>query len=84
MCHNASGILMIEIQIDITDLEDARLSNNSSARKNILSAAKEVIESGGRVVLKRSYSNAPDDIFKVYGNSVDIDRDWATMFPPSG
>jgi hypothetical protein len=57
---------MIEIQIDLSSLEDVRSTSNSVVRQSIESAAREVLNSGGRIVVKRSYENAPDDIFRVF------------------
>ena len=55
---------MIEIQIDIIDLEDIKATKNAVVASSIATTAKEVLNAGGRVVLKRSYCNAPDDIFR--------------------
>ena len=71
---------MIELQIDVTDLEDIRAAKNSVARSSIAAAAAEVLRGGGRVVLKRSYCNAPDDIFRVYGDAEAFEKDWNGFF----
>jgi len=71
---------MIELQIDITDLEDIRTAKNSDAKSSVGSPAVEVLHGGGRVVLKRSYCNAPDDIFRVYTNPDVFEKDWREFF----
>lgn len=71
---------MIELQIDVTDLEDIRAAKNSVAKSSIASAAAEVLRGGGRVILKRSYCNAPDDIFRVYGSAEAFEKDWQGFF----
>jgi hypothetical protein len=71
---------MIEIQIDITDLEDVKSANNAVAISSIAAAAKQVLSAGGRVVLKRSYCNAPDEIFRVYAAVEAFEKDWNEWF----
>lgn len=75
---------MIELQIDVTDLEDIRSDKNGVAKSSIASAAAEVLRGGGRVVLKRSYCNAPDEIFRVYGNAEAFEKDWQGFFAKAG
>tara|TARA_Y100000034_G_C6536985_1_gene231528 strand:- start:8 stop:238 length:231 start_codon:yes stop_codon:yes gene_type:complete len=71
---------MIEMQIDITDLEDAKTEGNRVVISSIASTAKEVLGASGRVVLKRSYCNAPDEIFRVYGSTDTFEKDWEQWF----
>lgn len=71
---------MIELQIDVTDLEDIRTAKSSVVKSSIASAAAEVLRGGGRVVLKRSYCNAPDDVFRVYVNADAFEKDWQDFF----
>ncbi|MDR2196265.1 MAG: hypothetical protein LBE50_06770 [Gallionellaceae bacterium] len=71
---------MIELQIDITDVEDIRAVKNSVARFSIASAATEILRSGGRVVFKRSYCNTPDDIFSDYKSAEAFKKDWDDFF----
>ncbi len=71
---------MIELQIDITDLEDVKSTNNAVVTNSIAATAKEVLGAGGRVVLKRSYCNAPDEIFRVYANAEAFEQDWSAWF----
>ncbi len=71
---------MIELQIDITDIEDAKNANNGVLIDSIASTAKEVLESSGRVIIKRSYCNAPDDIFRVYSSADTFEKDWNQWF----
>lgn len=74
---------MIVLQIDITDIEDAKAENNRVALDSILSTVKEVLAASGRVVLKRSYCNAPDDIFRVYSSAETFEREWGQWFSTS-
>jgi hypothetical protein len=71
---------MIELQIDITDLEDIKSANNAVVTNSIAETAKEVLGAGGRVVLKRSYCNAPDEIFRVYASAEVFEKDWSEWF----
>jgi len=71
---------MIELQIDVTNLEDIRATKNSVAKSSIAAAATEVLRGGGRVILKRSYCNAPGDIFRVYERAEAFERDWQGFF----
>ena len=71
---------MIEIQIDLSNLEDVRSTSNSVVRKSIESAVREVLNSGGRIVLKRSYINAPDDIFRVITDAESFTATWNDFF----
>ena len=71
---------MIELQIDITDLEDIKSTNNTVVTDSIAATAKEVLGAGGRVVLKRSYCNAPDEIFRVYAAADAFEKDWREWF----
>ena len=74
---------MIVLQIDITDIEDAKVEYNRVALNSILSTVKEVLAASGRVVLKRSYCNAPDDIFRVYSSSETFEKEWGQWFSSS-
>ena len=71
---------MIELQIDITDLEDIKSANNVVVIGSIAATAKEVLVAGGRIVLKRSYCNAPDEIFRVYAVAEVFEKDWSQCF----
>jgi uncharacterized linocin/CFP29 family protein len=71
---------MIELQIDITDLEDIKSANNVVAISSIAATAKEVLDAGDRVVLKWSYCNAPDEIFRVYAAAEMFEKDWGEWF----
>ena len=74
---------MIVLQIDITDIEDAKVENNRVALNSILSTVKEVLTASGRVVLKRSYCNAPNDIFRVYSSAETFEKEWSQWFSSS-
>jgi hypothetical protein len=71
---------VIELQIDITDIEDIKSTNNAAVISSIAATAKEVLGVGGRVVLKRSYCNAPDEIFRVYAAAEVFEKDWNEWF----
>ena len=71
---------MIELKIAITDLEDIKSANNVVVISSIAATAKEVLGAGGRVVLKRSYCNAPNEIFRVYAATEVFEKDWSEWF----
>jgi hypothetical protein len=68
---------MIDLQIDITALEDFKSTKNVNVTTSIAATAKEVLNTGGRVVLKRSYCNFPDEIFRVYTTAEAFEKDWS-------
>lgn len=66
--------------IDITDLEDLKVSGNIPVLAAVASESMEILESNGSVILKRSYDNAPDDVYKIYDDPSDFARDWKASF----
>lgn len=71
---------MIEIQIDITDLEDLKSANNTVVMNSIAASASAALGVGGRVVLKRTYCNAPDDMLLTYTAADVFEKDWIGLF----
>jgi len=68
--------MKIEIEIDITDIEDAKAMRNKVALESILTAIEKVLAGRGTVILKRSYCNSPDDIFGEYSSYEEIKSQW--------
>lgn len=66
--------------IDVTDVEDWKVSGNTPVLESVASEATKTLESNGRVVLKRSYDNAPDDVYKIYNDPREFERDWKANF----
>lgn len=46
---------MLVLEIDITDIEDAKIEKNKAALESILGAIENVLAASGQVILKRSY-----------------------------
>lgn len=73
---SSKGNEMIELQIDITSLEDVRATRNVIVAKSIVAAAIGVFDAGGRVVLKRSFCNAPNEMFRVFEDAEAFKNYW--------
>ena len=71
---------MIKLEIDIENIEDAKVEKNKPALDLIRSAAKEVLAISGQVVFKRSYCNTTDDIFQKYDSVDAFEKDWGQWF----
>lgn len=71
---------VIELQIDISDVSDIAAARNIVVSNAIAATAKEVLGAGGRVVLKRSYCNAPDDEIREYSVAETFEKDWIEWF----
>lgn len=67
---------MINIEIDITDIEDLKKANNSTILDDFKKIAGDIIEKGGKAIIKRSYTNAPDDFIKGFTSRKDFDTWW--------
>jgi len=67
---------MINFEIDVTDIEDLKEKNNSSILGDIKKVAGDILGKGGKVIIKRSYMNSPDDFIKGFTSKKDFDNWW--------
>jgi len=67
---------MINFEIDSTDIDDLKTTNNSSILGDIKKIAGDILKKGGKVIIKRSYMNSPDDFIKGFTSKEDFDNWW--------
>lgn len=71
---------MIDLQLDITDLEDLKLEKNKFMEKELLDFGKKHLQAGNRIVIKRSYVNAPDDLVRAFTQEEKFEQFWRGLF----
>ena len=67
---------MLNFELDATDIEDLKVDNNSSILNDFNRIANEVLDKGGKVIIKRSYINAQDDFIKGFSTKNDFNQWW--------
>ena len=76
----ALGGRVIDLQLDITDLEDLRHEKNKFMENELLGYGKKHLDAGNRIVIKRSYVNAPDDFIRAFTSSEKFEEFWIGLF----
>lgn len=71
---------MLDLQLDITDLEDLRSPKNGFMREQFASLAKAHLASGNRVIIKRTYMNDAPDFMRAFTKSHDFDAFWTQLY----
>ncbi len=71
---------MIDLQLDITDLEDLKHEKNEFMQKDILELSQKHLGAGNRIVIKRSYLNAPDEFIKAFRSQDAFENFWESLF----
>jgi len=70
---------MINFEIDTTDIEDFKIENNSNELDTIKKLAGDILDKGGKVIIKRSYVNAPDDFINGFSSKVKFEAWWDSI-----
>lgn len=71
---------MIDLQLDITDLEDLQHELNMFMEQDLLEYGKKHLAAGNRIVIKRSYVNAPDDFIQAFTDEQKFETFWKSLF----
>ena len=71
---------MIDLQLDIDDLGDLRAEKNKFMESELLDLGRKHLDAGNRIVIKRSYVNAPDDFIRAFTNSEKFEEFWKSLF----
>lgn len=66
--------MSVTLTINITDVEDAITLKNSSFINAVFTHAAEVVNGGGRIIVKREYENAVPDLLAVFCNQNDLEN----------
>lgn len=71
---------MSDLIIDKQDLEIIRHEANEFAKHEYLSIAKQQLKQGCRILLKWSYTNAPDTIENIFSSEDEFIKFWDHFF----
>ncbi|GAB3309175.1 hypothetical protein [Haliea atlantica] len=71
---------MIDLQLDITDLEDLQHEQNKFMEKELLDYGKKHLAAGNRIIIKWSYVNAPDDFIRAFTDQQQFETFWKSLF----
>ena len=73
---------MISIQIDITDLQDLKVGNQSATLQGLKATCENVLRDGGRVIIKRAYINAPEEFVCGFNTQEEFNPWWNRVVAP--
>ena len=71
---------MIDLQLDITTLEDLKIAKNEYMQNDLLELGIKHLNAGNRVVVKRFYVNAPADYIISFIDSNKFKSFWQNLF----
>jgi hypothetical protein len=67
---------MVSIQIDITDIHDLKIAQNSRTLASLKDACESILNQGGHVFIKRTYENAPDELIRGFNSTEQFTQWW--------
>lgn len=71
---------MLDLQLDITDLEDLMSTKNSFMQQEFLNLARAHLGYGNRVVIKRTYMNSPSDFIRAFTTVQEFETFWKQLY----
>ena len=67
-------MMISELRISVTHIDDAKALGDNEFLNNIFSLAKEIVQKGGSIVIEQCFENAPSIILAKYSKIQEVEE----------